>query len=100
AAECLCVVCCNQEAVDLYTTVLKSHLSSPDRRDNSFWYLVIQCAHTASNPEHAEVIQNIIRAEISRFHFQDSAVMSMAYRFLLHMLLAFICSRNSNSEGV
>ena len=104
AAECLSMFCCNREAFELYTTILKRQLSDDTSRDNTFWYLVIQCAHTASIPEHVVVIQNIIRAELARLQQPQSPRPSIgspaAINLLLHMLLAFTASRANSPEGV
>jgi hypothetical protein len=102
AAECLSMICCNRESFELYTTILKRQLSDPMCRDATFWYLVIQCAHTASIPEHVEVVQNIIRAEVARLQQLQSVGRSppVAIFLLLHMLLAFTASRSTNSEDL
>jgi hypothetical protein len=104
AAEGLSMFCCTREAFELYTTLLKRQLSDDACRNNTFWYLVIQCAHTASIPEHVEVIQNIIRAELARLRQPPSACPPIgslaATNLLLHMLLAFTSSRTSNVEEV
>ena len=104
AAECLSMFCCNREAFELYTTILKGQLADDTCRDNNFWYLVIQCAHTANIPEHVVVIQNIIRTELARFQdcpprcppFGSHATTGL----LLHMLLAFTFSRTGDAENV
>ncbi|KAK5660509.1 hypothetical protein OQA88_13057 [Cercophora sp. LCS_1] len=103
AAECLSMFCCNREAFELYTTILKRQLSDDSYRDNTFWYLIIQCAHTASIPAHVEVIQNIIRAELGRLQDSQPAsgpIGSPATNMLLHMLLAFTSSRTANAEDM
>jgi len=104
AAECLSMFCCNREAFELFTTILKRQLSDDACRDNTFWYLVIQCAHTASIPEHVEIIQNIIRAELARLQGPPSDPVSAGNpateNMLLHMLLAFTSRRSSDVEEV
>ncbi|KAM7204689.1 hypothetical protein V8F20_003473 [Naviculisporaceae sp. PSN 640] len=92
AAECLSMVSCDREAFQLYTTILKRYISDNARRDNRFWYLIIQCAQTASIPDHAEVIQSFIRAELARVQtfpiHKPCSCTTTGIRLLLHMLLA------------
>jgi hypothetical protein len=98
AAECLAIFCCYQEAFELYITILKRQFSDPTYRGTSFWYLLIQCVHTASSPEHVAVVRNIVHREIDRF--KASHDVSHAHQFLVHMLLAFICNRVRNPDGM
>ena len=97
AADCFAVMGCDKEAFELYITMLKRRISRAERfKDANFWHLVIQCAYTASNAEHAEVIRNIIQAELGHPHYWPS----MRTAFLMHMLLAFICNRIDDYKGV
>lgn len=101
AAECLSIFRCDREAFELFATILRRHLSNA-WRDSTFWYLIIQCAQTASIPEHVEVIQNIIRTELSQLQqpqFTDPCFESAAAtNLLLHMLLALTSSRTADLE--
>ena len=95
AADCFAVLSCHQEAFKLYITMLKRQHSDPEHYVGcSFWYLVVQCAYTARNTEHVEVIRNIICAEIHR----PTALSATHRLFLLHMLLAFLSICNGNLE--
>jgi len=47
AAECLSVLCFDQEAFALYATILTPQLVDPTYRDETFWYLVYPvCLHS------------------------------------------------------
>lgn len=98
-ADLLSVIGCNKEAFELYTTLLKRYTLDPDFRETSFWYYVIQCTHTAVNPEHLEIVQHIIQQELRRF--EDNTIHgNHSARFLFHMLLAFTHSKVSAPEGI
>lgn len=107
AADYLAIFCYNQEAFELYILALKHHNQS-GTEDSNFWYLVVHCVHTATKPEHVEIVQNIIRKVLKPFdlirflaeanflsHNAAYDPSSGAHEFLLHMLLAFTYSRNA-----
>ncbi|KAK5659698.1 hypothetical protein OQA88_908 [Cercophora sp. LCS_1] len=93
AADCFAALQCHQEAFELYITMLKRRHSNPTKYDRpGFWYLVIRCANTASRPEHVEVMESILQVEL---HRSDN---SPTHRFLLNMLLSFVCGGHPNVE--
>ncbi|KAK3386724.1 hypothetical protein B0H63DRAFT_558357 [Podospora didyma] len=104
AADYFSVFCYNREAFELYTIVLKRHLSDPatrDLRDDRFWYLIIQCAHNAAAVEHCEIIQAILQAQLDQLRPSNrlwslssgSLSPSPIHCFVYRMLIAFVSSQ-------
>ncbi|KAK5658129.1 hypothetical protein OQA88_2685 [Cercophora sp. LCS_1] len=98
AAECLSMLCFDQEAFALYATILTRQLLDPACCKKTSWYLVIRCAYTASIPEHVEVVQKILQAELAWLQQPQFTGQSAAIALLLHMLLALTSSANGNPE--
>jgi len=101
AADFFSMLHCDQEAFELYTTMLKRQQSTAQKYpDPSIDYLVIQCASTASNRDHVEIVQNIIHENLSNFNLflaEDSS--TRLAKFVLYMLLALISNRNADLKG-
>ncbi|KAK0648258.1 hypothetical protein B0T16DRAFT_491093 [Cercophora newfieldiana] len=99
AADFLAMLHCDQEAFELYNMLFEHRRSHPAMHaDTTSWYLILQCASTASNPEHSTTIRNIIEAESGGPSSLESS--SSMHEFLSHMLLAFVCNRNSELQRV
>ncbi|KAK0657926.1 hypothetical protein B0T16DRAFT_386373 [Cercophora newfieldiana] len=96
AADYFAAVGCDQIAFQLYITFLKRQRWKAKGRASppKLWYLIVQCAHTATNPEHVVIIQNIITEEMNRLPRHYDASSTSMHRFILQMLLAFIFHRN------
>ncbi|KAK4450447.1 hypothetical protein QBC34DRAFT_460861 [Podospora aff. communis PSN243] len=101
AADYFAMLHLDHEAFEMYITLLKHGHPGSDNTDprgilptSSSWYLIAQCAWTASSAEHLEVIQKLIRSEL----YQDrpcDRIFPLRH-FLLNLLLAIICHRNSD----
>ena len=95
AADYFSIFCYNSEAFELYTVVLKRHISEHTNTSNpsaDFCYLVTQCVHNAAKHEHYEIIQNLLLTELGRPGWlQDPR--NDVYSFVFFMLLAFVSSR-------
>ncbi|KAK0619019.1 hypothetical protein B0T14DRAFT_518424 [Immersiella caudata] len=99
SADLFSVVDCDREAFELFTTLLKRHVSDPSYRGAGFWYLAIQCAHTATQPQHLDIVQNIIQEELRRFE-DTREDHEHAGGFLFHMVLALMHSKMGSQTAV
>ncbi|KAK4450445.1 hypothetical protein QBC34DRAFT_75696 [Podospora aff. communis PSN243] len=103
AADFFNMLHCHQEAFELYMLLLKYFRHSPKRKEPglvscSSWYLLIQCSATASTLEHAGSIRRIIEELL--LTSSTPSGLEQTQRFLLHMLLAFICNRTGDTKGL